>query len=83
MTHSLRGIFALLIVTLVWGTTFPAMKDLTDTFSAGLDRAAALCPGRPADAALPVRAAAATWPRARCSGCCCFSATCSRLKGWR
>jgi drug/metabolite transporter (DMT)-like permease len=33
MTHSLRGIFALLIVTLVWGTTFPAMKDLTATFS--------------------------------------------------
>ena len=33
MSHSLRGIFALLIVTLVWGTTFPAMKDLTATFS--------------------------------------------------
>lgn len=33
MTHSLRGIAALLLVTLVWGTTFPAMKDLTATFS--------------------------------------------------
>jgi len=29
-----RGIFALLIVTLVWGTTFPAMKDLTAHLSA-------------------------------------------------
>jgi drug/metabolite transporter (DMT)-like permease len=29
MSHPLRGIFALLIVTLVWGTTFPAMKALT------------------------------------------------------
>lgn len=29
MNHPLRGVFALLIVTLVWGTTFPAMKDLT------------------------------------------------------
>jgi drug/metabolite transporter (DMT)-like permease len=29
MSHSLRGILALLIVTLVWGTTFPAMKALT------------------------------------------------------
>ena len=33
MTHQLRGIVALLIVTLVWGTTFPAMKDLTATLS--------------------------------------------------
>jgi drug/metabolite transporter (DMT)-like permease len=33
MNHPLRGIFALLIVTLVWGTTFPAMKDLTATVS--------------------------------------------------
>jgi drug/metabolite transporter (DMT)-like permease len=32
MTHSLRGILALLVVTLVWGTTFPAMKDLTAYF---------------------------------------------------
>ncbi|EGF31299.1 Permease of the drug/metabolite transporter (DMT) superfamily [Oxalobacteraceae bacterium IMCC9480] len=32
--HRLQGIFALLIVTLVWGTTFPAMKDLTAHFSA-------------------------------------------------
>ncbi|MBI3229192.1 MAG: DMT family transporter, partial [Burkholderiales bacterium] len=31
-TH-LRGIFALLIVTLAWGTTFPAMKDLTSYFT--------------------------------------------------
>jgi len=30
----LRGIFALLLVTLVWGTTFPAMKDLSIHFSA-------------------------------------------------
>lgn len=29
MTHHLRGILALLLVTLVWGTTFPAMKALT------------------------------------------------------
>ncbi len=29
MSHSLRGILALLVVTLVWGTTFPAMKALT------------------------------------------------------
>ena len=29
MTRHLHGIFALLLVTLVWGTTFPAMKDLT------------------------------------------------------
>ncbi|MFL6657956.1 MAG: DMT family transporter [Massilia sp.] len=33
MNHPLRGIFALLIVTLVWGTTFPAMKDLTASLS--------------------------------------------------
>ena len=29
MSHQLRGIAALLLVTLVWGTTFPAMKALT------------------------------------------------------
>ncbi|MGJ9420215.1 DMT family transporter [Massilia sp. CMS3.1] len=34
MTRHLHGIFALLLVTLVWGTTFPAMKDLTGHFSA-------------------------------------------------
>lgn len=33
MNQQLRGIFALVIVVLVWGTTFPAMKDLTNTFS--------------------------------------------------
>ena len=33
MTHQLRGVLALLVVTLVWGTTFPAMKDLTATLS--------------------------------------------------
>jgi len=33
MTQQLRGIFALVIVVLVWGTTFPAMKDLTATLS--------------------------------------------------
>ena len=33
MTHQFRGILALLVVTLVWGTTFPAMKDLTAYFS--------------------------------------------------
>lgn len=33
MTHPLRGIVALLVVTLVWGTTFPAMKDLTAYFT--------------------------------------------------
>ena len=33
MTQQLRGICALVIVVLVWGTTFPAMKDLTATFS--------------------------------------------------
>jgi drug/metabolite transporter (DMT)-like permease len=34
MPAHLRGIFALLIVTIVWGTTFPAMKDMTDYLSA-------------------------------------------------
>lgn len=34
MQRHLHGIFALLLVTLVWGTTFPAMKDLTGHFSA-------------------------------------------------
>lgn len=29
-----RGLLGLLLVTLVWGTTFPAMKDMTDTLSA-------------------------------------------------
>jgi drug/metabolite transporter (DMT)-like permease len=33
MNQQLRGIAALVIVVLVWGTTFPAMKDLTATFS--------------------------------------------------
>jgi drug/metabolite transporter (DMT)-like permease len=33
MSQHFRGILALLIVTLVWGTTFPAMKDLTAYFS--------------------------------------------------
>lgn len=33
MTQPLRGILALVLVVLVWGTTFPAMKDLTATFS--------------------------------------------------
>jgi drug/metabolite transporter (DMT)-like permease len=33
MSYQLRGILALLVVTLVWGTTFPAMKDLTATLS--------------------------------------------------
>jgi drug/metabolite transporter (DMT)-like permease len=33
MTHQFRGILALLVVTLVWGTTFPAMKALTGYFS--------------------------------------------------
>lgn len=32
MPKHLHGIFALLVVTLVWGTTFPAMKDLTGYF---------------------------------------------------
>lgn len=34
MPAHLRGIFALLLVTLVWGTTFPAMKNMTDYLSA-------------------------------------------------
>lgn len=34
MPHHLRGVAALLIVTLVWGTTFPAMKDMTGALSA-------------------------------------------------
>jgi len=34
MQRHLHGILALLLVTLVWGTTFPAMKDLTGHFSA-------------------------------------------------
>jgi len=34
MPRHLHGILALLLVTLVWGTTFPAMKDLTGHFSA-------------------------------------------------
>ena len=34
MPKHLRGIAALLIVTLVWGTTFPAMKDMTGTLTA-------------------------------------------------
>lgn len=34
MPHHLRGIAALLLVTLVWGTTFPAMKDMTGYLSA-------------------------------------------------
>jgi drug/metabolite transporter (DMT)-like permease len=33
MTLHFRGILALLIVTIAWGTTFPAMKDLTTDFS--------------------------------------------------
>ncbi|MFA9218906.1 MAG: DMT family transporter [Sphingomonadaceae bacterium] len=34
MPQHLRGIAALLLVTLVWGTTFPAMKDMTGYLSA-------------------------------------------------
>jgi drug/metabolite transporter (DMT)-like permease len=34
MPQHLRGIAALLVVTLVWGTTFPAMKNMTGTLSA-------------------------------------------------
>lgn len=34
MPQHLRGIAALLVVTLVWGTTFPAMKDMTGYLSA-------------------------------------------------
>lgn len=33
MNQALRGIAALVVVVLFWGTTFPAMKDLTTTFS--------------------------------------------------
>lgn len=33
MPFHLRGIAALLVVTLVWGTTFPAMKELSGHFS--------------------------------------------------
>jgi drug/metabolite transporter (DMT)-like permease len=33
MTQHLRGILALVVVVLVWGTTFPAMKELTAHFS--------------------------------------------------
>ncbi len=33
MSYQLRGILALLVVTLVWGTTFPAMKALTASLS--------------------------------------------------
>jgi drug/metabolite transporter (DMT)-like permease len=33
MNQQFRGILALLVVTLVWGTTFPAMKGLTAHFS--------------------------------------------------
>lgn len=34
MPAHLRGILALFVVTLVWGTTFPAMKNMTDYLSA-------------------------------------------------
>jgi drug/metabolite transporter (DMT)-like permease len=34
MQKHIQGILALLFVTLVWGTTFPAMKDLSSDFSA-------------------------------------------------
>ncbi|HWJ95508.1 MAG TPA: EamA family transporter, partial [Telluria sp.] len=33
MTQHIRGILALFLVTMVWGTTFPAMKDLTANFT--------------------------------------------------
>lgn len=33
MSLHLRGILTLLLITLVWGTTFPAMKDLTGWYS--------------------------------------------------
>jgi drug/metabolite transporter (DMT)-like permease len=33
MTQHLRGILALLLVTVVWGTTFPAMKELSEHFT--------------------------------------------------
>ncbi|MTW01343.1 DMT family transporter [Pseudoduganella ginsengisoli] len=34
MTAHFRGILALFVVTVVWGTTFPAMKNMTDYLSA-------------------------------------------------
>lgn len=34
MPKHIQGVIALLIVTVVWGTTFPAMKDLSAHFSA-------------------------------------------------
>ena len=34
MSNRFGGILALLVVTIVWGTTFPAMKDLSSHFSA-------------------------------------------------
>jgi len=34
MPKHIQGVLALLIVTVVWGTTFPAMKDLSEHFSA-------------------------------------------------
>jgi drug/metabolite transporter (DMT)-like permease len=34
MPKQIQGVLALLIVTIVWGTTFPAMKDLSEHFSA-------------------------------------------------
>ena len=34
MPRHLKGIIGLLVVTMVWGTTFPAMKDLSQHFSA-------------------------------------------------
>lgn len=33
MSQHLRGVAALFLVTMVWGTTFPAMKDLTSYFA--------------------------------------------------
>ncbi|HZW23152.1 DMT family transporter [Noviherbaspirillum sp.] len=34
MPKHIQGVLALLVVTVVWGTTFPAMKDLSEHFSA-------------------------------------------------
>ena len=34
MPKHIQGVLALFIVTVVWGTTFPAMKDLSEHFSA-------------------------------------------------
>jgi drug/metabolite transporter (DMT)-like permease len=34
MSNRFGGVLALLVVTIVWGTTFPAMKDLSSYFSA-------------------------------------------------